>query len=358
MRFGAASATYGIGLLILGICAALGKLEWSRWLAIAAGFLVINLGFLLVFVSRVNLRFNDPSLTLAQVLTASSAVPPILLAGPQLDPVAVPFYSVLFVFAMLRLDRGGLIKVGVYILLTYAATVALRLHWYAGSISPSDEALTALLVVTSTFWFASAAGYISRLRSRLKETAAQLEQLAISDNLTGLWNRRHIEALLSRAAERAGHTGRPLVILLADLDRFKDINDRFGHAAGDDVLRQVSSIMTATLPAGTDIGRWGGEEFLIVLPDTPWDEAEACAQRLCEKLASAELDLQERLAVTVSVGMAAWSRGESPAALLSRADRAMYVAKASGRNRVGALDRDGERAPPGRWRAQGRGQPA
>ncbi len=338
LRFAAAGATYGIGLLILALCAALGMLEWLRLLLIAGGFLLINLVFLGLFLSRANLRFEDPSLTLPQVVAASTMVPLILVSGARLDLVAVPFYSVLFVFAMLRLDRGELARVGAYILASYAGAVLLRLHWYAGSISPRTEAVTALLVVVSTLWFGSAASYISRLRSRLKETALRLEQLATRDSLTGLWNRRQIELLLAGEIQRALRSGAPLAVLLADVDHFKRVNDLFGHAAGDEVLRQVAAVIGSAVRAGAQVGRWGGEEFLIVLPDTTLGDALACATRLRETLASTPFGMPQACTVTASIGLAAWSGSEAFQALLSRADRAMYQAKSAGRNRVAMVD--------------------
>lgn len=338
LRFAAASATYGIGLLILSLCAALGMLEWLRLLLIAGGFLVINLVFLGLFLSGANLGFEDPSLTLPQVVAACSMVPLILVSSPHLDLVAVPFYSVIFVFAMLRLDRGDLARVGSYILASYAGAVALRLHWYAAQIAPHTEALTALLVVVSTLWFGSAASYISRLRSRLKETAARLEQLATRDSLTGLWNRRQIELLLGGEIQRALRRGTPLAILLADVDHFKRVNDRFGHATGDEVLRQVAAVIASAVRAGAQVGRWGGEEFVVVLPDTSLGDALACATRLREALATTAFDLPQACAVTASIGLAAWSGAEASPALLSRADRAMYQAKSAGRNRVAIVE--------------------
>ncbi len=336
LRFAAASATYGIGLCVLVACAALGLLSWPHLLVLAATILLPNLIFLALFLSRANLRFREPSLTLAQVLTGVGIISLMLLSGAQMNLLAVPFYSVLFVFAMLRLDRRGLFQVGVCILLSYAAALALRLRWYAGMVPPSTEMLTALLVLVSTLWFASAASYIARLRQRLKETASKLEHMATRDALTGLWNRRQIEALLQREIQRALRSGAPLAILLADIDHFKSINDRFGHPTGDAILRQVGQLIGGSLRAGGEVGRWGGEEFLLVLPDTSLGDALACASRLRETLESTAFEhLPEPCAVSASIGLAAWSAAEPLSTLLSRADRAMYQAKQAGRNRVG-----------------------
>lgn len=334
MRFLSASATYVIGLAILALCAQLGMLSWARWGIIAAAFGVINAVFLVVFLTRANRRFADPSLTLPQVLVACSMVPLILLMGPRLNLVAVPFYSVLFVFAMLKLTSRQLVWMAVYMLTTYAATVALRLRLYAHALEPGEELVTVVLVVASAIWFTGAASYIYRLRSRLKETVAQLAEIAARDALTGLWSRRHVESLLLKEIQRAARSGAPLAVALADLDHFKSINDRFGHAVGDAALQHAGLAIGASLRAGDEIGRWGGEEFVIVLPDANAEQAQACAERLRESLALRTFDAATQPVLTVSVGLAVWSPGESAADLLARADRAMYEAKQAGRNRV------------------------
>jgi len=333
-RFLSASATYVIGLSILALCARLGMLSWTCWGLIGAAFVVINAGFLGVFLSRANLRFADPSLTLPQVLVASSMVPAILLTGPRLNLVAVPFYSVLFVFAMLKLTSRQLVWMAAYMLSTYAITVVVRVRWYADSMVSGDEIVTVVLVVASSIWFTGAASYIYRLRSRLKESVAQLAQIAARDMLTGLWSRRHIDALLLKEIQRAGRSGAPLAVALADLDHFKSINDRFGHGVGDAALRHAAHVIGATVRAGDEVGRWGGEEFVVVLPDANAERALACAERLREALSDRAFDMATQPVLTMSIGLAVWLPGEHPSDLLARADRAMYEAKQAGRNRV------------------------
>nr|WP_255333624.1 GGDEF domain-containing protein [Thiomonas sp. FB-Cd] len=180
--------------------------------------------------------------------------------------------------------------------------------------------------------------------------------MASRDSLTSLWNRRRIEVLLSREIQRTVHSGAPLTIMLADLDHFKGINDSFGHATGDEVPRHVGSIIHSTLRAGAEVGRWGGEEFLIVLPDTSIGDALACAKLIHEPLASTGFNMPERFAVTVSLGLAAWSSGETFPAFFSRADHAMYEAKIAGRTTSASSSRHGRQAwaprlrkPPGHY---------
>lgn len=140
-------------------------------------------------------------------------------------------------------------------------------------------------------------------------------------------------AVLLKAIQRAARSGTPLAVALADLDHFKGINDRFGHAVGDAALRYAREAIGATLRAGDEVGRWGGEEFVIVLPDANAAQALACGERPRTVLAARTFDSMQS-ALTVSVRLAMWPPKEGAAELLARADRAMYEAKPTGRNRV------------------------
>lgn len=160
----------------------------------------------------------------------------------------------------------------------------------------------------------------------------EMQRLATIDPLTGLPNRRAATARLKREVE-AGH---PLTIGLADLDHFKVVNDTFGHDAGDRVLVAAAHAMTGAVRGMDQVYRWGGEEFLIVLAETPLAHAAAAAERL--RSAVAARSPLEGHRVTVSVGLAELVVPESAAALVKRADEALYAAKGSGRDRVVAAE--------------------
>jgi diguanylate cyclase (GGDEF)-like protein len=163
---------------------------------------------------------------------------------------------------------------------------------------------------------------------------ARLEAQARTDALTGLANRHDLDQVLDDAVTRAREAGRPLTFAMADVDRFKRVNDEHGHAAGDRVLRAVAATLRAVPGAGAVI-RFGGEEFLVLLPDVPADEA---VERLdAARRACAALRVRGRggdLAVTISVGIALLEQGETAEAGLAAADAALYAAKEAGRNRV------------------------
>ncbi len=174
------------------------------------------------------------------------------------------------------------------------------------------------------------------LQARLLETQALLKHQASHDTLTGLWNRGQIHAQLDADLHQAGRTGRPLSVVMTDIDHFKQVNDHHGHAAGDDVLREVARRIRSTLRTSDEVSRYGGEEFLLLLPDTPFPEARAIAERV--RTAVAEPPIVTRnadLTVTVSLGVACTTDvGLARDALIAAADQALYRAKAAGRNRV------------------------
>jgi diguanylate cyclase (GGDEF)-like protein len=166
----------------------------------------------------------------------------------------------------------------------------------------------------------------------------EIYQLATIDPLTGLYNRRQFLELLDRELARTTSHGRPLALLIIDLDHFKSINDRHGHPAGDVVLKQVATALAAHAREEFIVARIGGEEFAAVLPEHDIEQAGAFAERLCRAIAT--LDLGEQAGarrVTVSIGVATWgNRLVNVADLLRAADAELYRAKQSGRNRVSA----------------------
>lgn len=169
----------------------------------------------------------------------------------------------------------------------------------------------------------------------LKQRNRKLHNLAMTDELTSIANRRRIMLLAEQERVKALDTGLPLSFLILDLDHFKQVNDRFGHEAGDLALQQFSLTINSLLREQDHFGRTGGEEFLIVLPDTHLQQAEAIAQRLCNAVAAIRLTYSgNAFSITCSVGMTQHRQGETLNIPISRADDALYKAKAEGRNRA------------------------
>jgi two-component system cell cycle response regulator len=174
---------------------------------------------------------------------------------------------------------------------------------------------------------------------RLRDTVSDGLRLAMIDPLTGLYNRRYALPRLDSIAASARDAATPFAVMVIDLDRFKSVNDRWGHAAGDAVLSEVAQRLAAHLRGNDLIARIGGEEFLVALPDCPPDKARLTAERLCAVVQAQPISLPggAMLSVTVSIGLALSGDigpDEPVGAIMERADQALLVAKANGRNKV------------------------
>ena len=177
-----------------------------------------------------------------------------------------------------------------------------------------------------------------RYTERLRDSVQMSIEMAITDALTGLHNRRYMESHLATLIEQAASRGKPLSALVVDIDYFKSINDTHGHDAGDDVLREFALRLKKSI-RGIDLAcRYGGEEFVVVMPETDMAVATMVAERLRRRIASEPFSISQgsdRIEVTISVGIAAIGDAQDSAqALLKRADQALYRAKRDGRNRV------------------------
>ena len=171
-----------------------------------------------------------------------------------------------------------------------------------------------------------------RYQDRLRRVHRRSISLAVTDSLTGLYNRRYLTAHLASTVDSLAAEGKPLALAMVDIDHFKAINDSHGHAAGDGVLRDIAQLLKRSLRATDMVARLGGEEFAVVMPDTGVGMAQAVTRRLRRVIAEATA---AKVPITVSIGVAAMrGPGDTPERLLKRADDALYEAKRGGRNRV------------------------
>lgn len=166
----------------------------------------------------------------------------------------------------------------------------------------------------------------------LVEKNRELEELSVTDRLTRLYNRLFLDRVLEREFAAAGRTGRSFALILLDLDRFKRVNDTYGHHVGDEVLITLAQILQVRVRASDVVGRWGGEEFLVVCPDTDAQGAMQVAENLRQRIEAQEFPGVQHC--TGSFGVAVYQPGDTIAAVEARADKALYAAKAQGRNRV------------------------
>jgi two-component system cell cycle response regulator len=183
-----------------------------------------------------------------------------------------------------------------------------------------------------------------RYHNQLRRTYERSIEMALTDGLTGLYNRRYLTAHLDGQITRMEGGGKPMSLIMFDIDLFKKVNDSHGHAVGDAVLRELASRIGGNLRVFDTVARYGGEEFVIVMPDTEISIACVVAERLRSDIAGRWFEIAgatDPISITISVGVAmAFVAGDTSSALLSRADEAMYYAKNAGRNRAVLWDDD------------------
>lgn len=190
----------------------------------------------------------------------------------------------------------------------------------------------ACIVIHDTTELAEAIG----LLERTTDNALVIEELNQRDGLTGLYNRKFFDELITQEILSARRYKRPLTLAMIDVDKFKLINDTHGHAAGDTVLRNLAAKMKSLLRASDTICRYGGEEFVLILPNITFENSSALLDRLRRAIEILETDISGgiKVCVTVSVGLAALQEGLTAGQLVNRADESLYSSKHSGRNRV------------------------
>ncbi len=185
-----------------------------------------------------------------------------------------------------------------------------------------------------------ASSYLKDQLIQQREMAEAMHRLAHTDQLTGVANRRELYFELQNETNESGRYGRPLSIIFFDLDNFKTVNDTCGHDCGDEVLREVARVTARVLRTTDRLGRWGGEEFVVLAPETDLEAARGLAERLRSEIANHRFGPAP--AITASLGFAEYETGDTPETLIKRADQALYEAKVLGRNRAIA---DRGRAP-------------
>jgi diguanylate cyclase (GGDEF)-like protein len=177
-----------------------------------------------------------------------------------------------------------------------------------------------------------------QLTAQLRRANEELSNLAATDALTGLANRRSFEEAMKRDLSRAQRTAQPLCVLIVDVDHFKSVNDTYGHQVGDFVLTRVADVLRGALRSGDLPARWGGEEFVALLPGSPLEGGRIAAERIRTMLEQTLMAIGGKsFRVTASLGVAEFTGAATPdagAALVARADAALYEAKRTGRNKV------------------------
>jgi diguanylate cyclase len=339
-------ASYALGASVLLIYAHAGTIAA---LIPSAFFLcgVILIGiFAILSETHINDRFEDHFLAVFQVGGHVVVQLGFLLAAPQ---IGYAFLNVLFLIFSVAALRMTPRQAAIAWTLTAVAVVQIFLFLRLPPGMPmatTSERLAAGLCFVLTIGQCAFVGlYGDQMRKRLHKRGVELseaykriEELAELDELTGSFNRRCIMRMLDDEIARAGRLNTSCAIALIDLDWFKRVNDHYGHPTGDEVLRTFAITVFANIRHIDKFGRYGGEEFLLVLPDTPDEDAVRTLDRL--RAIIADLDwsaFSPGMQVTISAGVTTLRPGESPDTFLARADSALYAAKEQGRNRIASV---------------------
>lgn len=213
-----------------------------------------------------------------------------------------------------------------------------ELNWYLFVTQDEDQALTGIrrtLYIDLTISALITAIVLLLTTLTISRYQRRLEEMATTDKLTGLANRQAFGVLIPQAVQESARTSTPLLAILMDIDHFKSVNDRFGHAAGDAVLAQIGRVIRESLRGSDYVFRWGGEEFLVIVKSQIEDEGRALAEKIRRAVAETRIEHDGNvLSVTISAGVAAHRKDESIDEWIASADRALYTAKQEGRNAV------------------------
>ncbi|MFM2054742.1 MAG: hypothetical protein RL456_2779 [Pseudomonadota bacterium] len=334
--------------LVLGLGSAVGGvIDMARAWPLALGALAVAAAFAGVIRSGLNLRLQawlgcEPSLTLPQAIVGVlCTLGTYAVAGPARG-ATLGLLVLVVVFAMFRLRPRESVGLALFALaaagLAMQALAASDPLRFPARVERVHLALTACVLAGVTLLslrLARLRERLTRQREELARALARIGELATRDELTGLPNRRAILALLATETARQARLPVPLTLALIDLDHFKRINDTHGHAAGDAALRGFARCIEAELRGGDVMARWGGEEFLLMLPGTDAAQAVLAVERLRRHLRAAAFDeIAPGLTLTFSAGVSACLGQGDIEPAIERADRAMYRAKAAGRDRT------------------------
>jgi diguanylate cyclase (GGDEF)-like protein len=340
---GMVGTSYVVDALVLLIYAYAGVTAFTTaWAYLTCGLLSVAF-FLALSEAKINDRFKEHHLVMQQTSVGLAIMLLFLYIAPEVGCVFLCSIFLVFTFAALRSTaRQAMIGWTV----AAAGLGALFLFTDKPIAMPHGtllERFATMLVFVLVLGRGMIVGlYSSSLHDslykrglELKEAYKRIEELAELDELTGLLNRRSIMQALDEEMVRARRSNAPLTVALIDLDWFKRINDQYGHPTGDEVLRTFAITMFANIRSIDKFGRYGGEEFLLVLPETSNDTAKRTLDRL--RAIIADLDwsaISPGMMVTISAGVTTLRPEEAPDSLLARADAALYKAKDLGRNKV------------------------
>lgn len=311
--------------------------------------------FWLLFHYRINLKFRDPSLTLLQISIAVCWFSLLISLLPEIRGSLIVLYIMVMLFGIFQLSMLEFAFAGLLSLICFGAVIASDFHLRPDEVNLKLSLMQWLILASAQTWIALFGSYVRKLSERLKkqrhvlqhsnhrmrqtnkklaEAMEQLDEIAGTDELTGILNRRRFFEE-SRLRLACNESYQPSALCMIDLDHFKKINDQYGHQAGDLVLERFCQIAEECLRSSDLFGRYGGEEFLLLLPQTNQESGVRIAERIREAFEQFPFDsIKPGLRLSASIGVTLHRWGEEVEETLSRADQALYKAKSSGRNQT------------------------
>ena len=345
-RFFISLAIYTFNLSLFYLAYRAGIMELQTLYGFCILLLVIIIILYIVFRTGLNLWMSDPSLTSIQMCVAYLVVMYGIYYAHEVRGLFFSMYILILLFGIFRLYTRQFLFVSAFALLTYGADIVLLNIFRSQDINLKIECfhwLGLAIVLISVSFIGGNISSISRelsvSRKKLQSSLTVIREMAIHDDLTGFYNRHHLMDIIDSENNRSVRTGSVFSLVMMDIDKFKNINDKYGHQTGDQVLRTFAAIIRSILRKTDFCGRYGGEEFLIVLTQTDIQAAKVFAERICDCVENSFFPcLGPDSQVTVSIGLTEYRMQEDIEKTISRADELLYKAKKGGRNRVECSD--------------------
>ncbi|MDF1820875.1 MAG: diguanylate cyclase [Alcanivoracaceae bacterium] len=342
------------GGTLSGMALGIFRHDTPHWMIFGSLFLC-QAAIFVAIRSRWSRRFRDPSLTLLQMVVAIVAITVLLRYAIEIRGAMLSVYFMIMTFGIFSLDRVRMIAMSAFVMACFMALTSYEWVYYREEQVFGISFGHVSVLLLGLIWFVYVGGYIYNLQLRIREqkasladnhttlqttheqlqdAMARLHEVAIRDELTGLHNRRYILERLQEELDRCQRSGSDLHLAIIDLDHFKRINDQYGHPVGDEVLCSFARLARESLRRTDLVARFGGEEFVIVFPDGRLEDTRTVLERLRQQFGAQQFAEHPDLHVSLSAGVVQSRPGDTTAAIIQRADEALYQAKADGRDRL------------------------
>jgi diguanylate cyclase (GGDEF)-like protein len=346
---------FWLGTISYFFMVSLGAIFWwldyidkTVMLNFAGAIILQNIVFYIAIKSNFNLRFADPSMGLAQICLSILPGLYVMYHAQQSRGVFLLLCVSAAMYGLFQFRFRDFVIMTCVVVGGYSTLIGLLYLYHPLSTNFKIEFLQLFVICAAFIQFSWVGGYIAKLRDKvkikneeletqnteLKKALLRIEQLAIRDELTGVFNRRYLMESIKNEKVRSERSGAAFSICILDIDHFKKVNDTYGHLAGDEILKTVAKTASLALRQSDYFGRYGGEEFVMVLTGSVLEYALSTAKRVRMQIEALRFDtIDPDLRITVSIGIAVSNSDEETSHTFKRADKALYRAKEEGRNR-------------------------